>query len=361
MEGKRGNMKGISRKLTRGVLISGIVFAGISSFAKGTVKPNVVYGNDDRLDVYQVSDPNLLNIAAATAAIMPNYNLASVDENKVAIKSNVFGEDYGLCKDEPFYSQPNPAICSAFLVGPDLVATAGHCINEFSCLTNSFVFDFKMNGPTDAPNMTSRENVYTCKRVVARELTHQQDYSLVQLDRPVTNRNVLTLSQRPASVGDSLVMIGHPAGLPTKIAAGATVRRSEQGYFVANTDSYGGNSGSAVFNASTYEVVGILVRGEQDFTFDPVGMCTRTNYCKDDECRGEDITHIDYVAKAIANPPVYPPPVVEPVEPDPDDEPGIEPEIPADPEPVPAPIVEPVDPAPPVVAPVPAPPPEPVP
>lgn len=36
-----------------------------------------------------------------------------------------------------------------------------------------------------------------------------------------------------------------PAGLPTKIAGGATMRdASPNGYYVANLDTYGGNSGS---------------------------------------------------------------------------------------------------------------------
>ncbi len=40
-------------------------------------------------------------------------------------------------------------------------------------------------------------------------------------------------------------------------------RRRE--FFVANLDTYGGNSGSPVVDARTYVVEGILVRGEDDF------------------------------------------------------------------------------------------------
>ena len=54
-----------------------------------------------------------------------------------------------------------------------------------------------------------------------------------------------------------------------KVAGGAKVRSNNNGvYFVANLDTYGGNSGSAVFNLQTREVEGILVRGENDYVYD---------------------------------------------------------------------------------------------
>lgn len=263
-----------------------------------TKRPKVIYGKDDRLDAFQVSDSGLLAVTASTAAMMSKFQLANQNQS-VSIQSRVFGDNYGLCKDEPFYSQPNAATCSGFLVGPDLLATAGHCISDFDCSSNVFVFDYKMAGPGQNPTSTVVDNVYSCKRVVARELTRKQDYALVQLDRPVVGRTPLVLSRTPAKEGDALVLIGHPSGLPTKIAGGASVRKNEEGYFVANTDSYGGNSGSAVFNAQTLEIVGILVRGEEDFKYDNSNQCTRSNYCADGDCRGEDATHIEYVINAL--------------------------------------------------------------
>jgi hypothetical protein len=66
--------------------------------------------------------------------------------------------------------------------------------------------------------------------------------------------------------GQPLFVIGHPNGLPTKFADGAQVRgNAHKDFFVANLDTYGGNSGSPVFNAVSLEVEGILVRGENDF------------------------------------------------------------------------------------------------
>ena len=84
-------------------------------------------------------------------------------------------------------------------------------------------------------------------------------------------------------------MIGHPCGLPQKFADGATVRdNTPKAFFVANLDTYGGNSGSPVFNSSNQAVEGILVRGENDFVTN--GTCFVSLVCPTTGCRGEDVT-----------------------------------------------------------------------
>jgi V8-like Glu-specific endopeptidase len=82
--------------------------------------------------------------------------------------------------------------------------------------------------------------------------------------------------------------------LPTKIDDGAQVRsNAPSGYFVATTDSYGGNSGSSVFNYDTGEVEGVLVRGEDDYVYR--NGCMVSNVCEESGCRGEDVTKISSV------------------------------------------------------------------
>src|SRR6185295_6557109 len=98
-----------------------------------------------------------------------------------------------------------------------------------------------------------------------------------------------------------IIVIGHPAGLPTKVAGGAAVRDEKPaGYFTANLDTYGGNSGSAVFNAVTGLVEGILVRGENDYVWK--GSCRVSNVCTNEGCRGEDVTKVSALADIIPAP-----------------------------------------------------------
>jgi hypothetical protein len=93
-------------------------------------------------------------------------------------------------------------------------------------------------------------------------------------------------------------VIGHPCGLPQKYAPGAQVRHNSAGpFFVANLDTYGGNSGSAVFNATNRAVEGILVRGENDFVTN--GTCYVSLVCPTTGCRGEDVTHATVWAEKV--------------------------------------------------------------
>jgi len=75
-------------------------------------------------------------------------------------------------------------------------------------------------------------------------------------------------------------MLGHPTALPLKVDMGGEVKAVEQTTFNANTDSFGGNSGSAVLNAATGLIEGILVAGYTDYVQD--GSCSRPNVCDDD-------------------------------------------------------------------------------
>lgn len=275
-----------------------VTLAGLTlGFAN--ISPRVIYGDDNRVDIYQVERVDVREIADSTVALVQSKNLSKQADGQIKLKTVSFGLDNGLCADEPFYTQPTAAFCSGFLVGDDLVATAGHCIRATDCKKTNFVFGFKMNDATSAQDLVSESEVYGCKEVVARELTNDQDYSLVRLDRPVRGHRILKLQDHPVNPGDSVYVVGHPSGLPTKVADGATVRAQTGAFFRTNTDTYGGNSGSAVFNAQTNEVVGILVRGETDFIYDSVRKCTRSKVCESNSCGGEDVTNIEYINQAI--------------------------------------------------------------
>ncbi len=52
--------------------------------------------------------------------------------------------------------------------------------------------------------------------------------------------------------------------------------RHNDPWLIANLDTYGGNSGSAVFNADGL-VEDILVRGARDYVLDVVNGCFRSN------------------------------------------------------------------------------------
>jgi V8-like Glu-specific endopeptidase len=262
---------------------------------------DVIYGEDNRKDVFESTDSAMVEVSKSTAAMIPNGKI-SVSSGVATIQGETL-ESRGVCAEERFASQMTAANCSGFLVSENVLVTAGHCIkSEADCIGYKWVFDYKMDSAKQDSMKVDSSEVYSCSRIIARTLDNfsKDDYAVIQLDRKVSDRRPLTFRKSGRiAVGESVVVIGHPSGLPTKIADGAKVRSLAGKYFVANLDTYGGNSGSAVFNHRTGEVEGILVRGENDYVQSERG-CMISNKCAASGCRGEDVTFITNI-KALQN------------------------------------------------------------
>lgn len=266
------------------------------------VTQRVIYGDDDRLDLYDVQDNFWLQRAASTVALMNSSSLTLQPNGDYLIRTRAYGPSRNLCQSEPFYEQVTAAFCSGSLIAPDVIMTAGHCIrSSSSCSTTQFVFNFGYQVPGQSLSVADGDDVYSCKELIQSEVSNssQTDYALIRLDRPVVGRDPLAIRQQgDVQEGTGLTVIGHPSGLPTKVAGGAIVRdNSPQTYFITNLDTYGGNSGSAVFNDDTGVIEGILVRGARDFIFQ--NGCTVSNVCSEDGCRGEDVTRVSEVLPYI--------------------------------------------------------------
>lgn len=252
--------------------------------------PKVVYGTDDRIDIYEETNSDHLTWAASTCGLFNNSSLTQNSNGTFTIRTS----SYNVCADEPFANQPTAAFCSGFIVGDDLIATAGHCFDSGDLNNVRFVFGFVMED-ANTPVLVVQENqVYTGVQLIGRALQGGLDYAVVRVDRPITTPGAEPFSIRregTIAAGAAVGVIGHPSGLPLKIAFGSsTVVRdsSNPGFFVANLDTFGGNSGSPVINQATGALEGILVRGEQDFIRD--GGCQRSNVVSNTGGRGEDVS-----------------------------------------------------------------------
>ena len=273
--------------------------------ASSVHSPNVVYGDDNRHDVYDVADKRYAEWASSTVGLFNRNDVQSSAASDVFdLVTHSYSEQYNLCAEERFFEQSTGAFCSGSLVAPDTIMTAGHCITSpGECANTVFVFGFAVTQKGQLPTTASKDNVYGCKQIISRkQIGKGADYAIIKLDRPVVGHTPLPVNQT-GLIGNAtpLLVIGHPAGLPTKVADGAAVRdASPVGYFTANLDTYGGNSGSAVFNTRTGLIEGILVRGERDYI--SRGNCMVTNVCESDSCRGEDVTKVAEVLSFIPHP-----------------------------------------------------------
>jgi V8-like Glu-specific endopeptidase len=268
-------------------IFNNVIFA--TSFDRG------IYGDDNRIDIFKLKDRAKRELSYSVAAQMYDASLVTFGKNQHKIVSTTL-EGAGVCSWERFADQMQASRCSGFLVAPDLIATAGHCIADFvECTRFKWVFGYSQK-PDGGEIFINNSDIYSCKEVIEQKLneTTLEDYALIRLDRPVLNRKPLKyrLSGKISNKRE-LFVLGYPDHLPLKYADDASViNNSHSNYFITDLDTFSGNSGSPVFNMSTLEVEGILVRGGRDYILTMDG-CWKPFVCKDvTNCKGEDVTRI---------------------------------------------------------------------
>jgi hypothetical protein len=261
-----------------------------------------VYGTDGRKDIYAVTRPELREVADSVVALVAASDLERRGNGRFTLSTTRYADDYNLCAGEPFFDQPLGCDCTGFLVAPDVIATAGHCARSMRRVRSvRFVFGFRMLDARKARTQFAAADVYEGAAIIGREESDDTgaDWALVRLARPVVGRTPLRVrASGKIADGRPVFVVGHPNGLPVKLADGARVRSNRRrAFFVANLDTYGGNSGSPVLDLRTRTVEGILVNGEDDFV--EQGDCRVSMVCPDAGCRGEAVTRATVFAKHI--------------------------------------------------------------
>lgn len=264
------------------------------------VSTPVVYGADNRTDVFAHADATLRSRAQlATVALMRPTAINTSNPNNVTFSSPTLQQGFNLCAGQRFLTDPTPAFCSGTLIDDDLVLTAGHCITSAAnCSNTRFVFNFYRPSALTLQTVTTAD-VFSCQSIVVRQQAvvggRNLDYAIVRIDRSASPRFTpapVRTAATALSVGQNVAVIGSGSGIPFKIDSGGSVRDprgSTLDFFVASTDTFGGNSGSGVYETASYTVAGILVRGETDYVAQ--GSCNIVNTCTEAGCRGEDITY----------------------------------------------------------------------
>ncbi len=261
----------------------------------------IVYGEDDRVELYQ-ADAGLSRLARATAvALMSPNALQPQGDGSYRVVARSYGEVQGLCPGERFAEQPAAASCSGVLVAPDLVATAGHCLGVGSdggpdCTVYRYVLGFSISDPS-APLAVAASDVFECTEVLARVKTPPDagchfDFGLVRLSRSAPE--AVPFRTRPLEAGEPLAVIGFPAGLPVKIDRGARVvdlRPAQGDFFTLTSDTFAVSSGSGVFDGAG-NLVGLFSRGRRDYDQD--GGCSRVH--RDEEIDAAGYEEAAYVA-----------------------------------------------------------------
>lgn len=285
----------------------------------------LIYGADERFIVDQKIENKwqgrIQMISQGVAAQIDKKKLLESDDSEsLTIKAQSLNQElpHPLCEGERFGDLPNVSDCSGFLVGEDLLLTAGHCMKEQgACENKVWVFDYRVDKvvsqtleiglKTYQALSFKKKNIYTCQKVLstlystdAADPYYLTDYALIQLDRKVEDRTPLKYrGEGKVDNKSTLAALGHPVGAFQILAAKGRIRDNSRPFsFNTNLDTFQGNSGSPVFDRQTGLVEGILTRGDRDFlaahTFSGE-RCTAVKVCVNSGCEGDEVNRIPQI------------------------------------------------------------------
>ncbi|MFC1642469.1 trypsin-like serine peptidase [Myxococcota bacterium] len=269
----------------------------------------IVYGLDDRLDLYQAEQPFARLGRENAIALIASEKLELQENTAYAIRSPTYGDLQSLCSGERFSEQIAAASCSGVLVSPEIVATAGHCLGVAAdgrpdCRNNLYVRGYALTKP-GAPIAVAGEDVFECAQVLARVKSSSDsachfDIALLKLSHTASTTAPIVLRDRPVEANEPVAVIGFPAGLPLKIDQGARVvdaREALADSFTLSSDTFAVSSGSGVFDGSG-NLVGVFAKGRRDYEND--GFCQRVRHEPEFDAAGyEQATHIAIVHRLL--------------------------------------------------------------
>ncbi|MBI1320864.1 MAG: trypsin-like serine protease [Candidatus Hydrogenedens sp.] len=289
-EATRFSPRGLCAALVHVTMLALLLGTASTARAEEAGGDKVYYGTDDRIDLFEETDATRIEWAQSTCALVGVSQLSEQADGSIELQTfpYVVG-GVEACEDEPFKDQPIAAFCTGFVVGQDLIATAGHCIlDEVDLATTAFVFGYEMLNEGTAVTEFNTNQVYFGVEIVDRALGGALDHAIIRVDRPITAPGAEILPIRregDIALGDQVGTIGYPTGLPTKLSFGDDTEVKEENnqfYFSSNLDAAGGNSGSPVFSVDDEFVEGILVRGPAaQFVLQPEG-CFNVSTFPDD-------------------------------------------------------------------------------
>ncbi|GAB2766896.1 ankyrin repeat domain-containing protein [Salinimicrobium soli] len=249
--------------------------------------PRGVFGKDDRKEVKDAEGYE--DFVRATAvmvskkAIRENriYGYDLMERLQLQFETSKFHENV------KFLDQPTIANCTGFLIAPDILVTAGHCVTTLEeAQEYVWLFDYTSEMYYDGFNryiVVEPENVFEVTEVLGAEFQEEEgdvDYSVLRLDRQSDRRPYRFRTSGTVANGTAINTLGAPTGLPLKFSTNAIVTDNEpNSWFKSNIDSFPGNSGGPVFDQNGF-IEGILVRGAVEYTNEGY----RGDYKYDEEC-----------------------------------------------------------------------------
>ena len=86
-------------------------------------------------------------------------------------------------------------------------------------------------------------------------------------------------------VNEEVIVLGHPQGLPLKMADHAQAFDQNETHFILNSDISGSTRGGAIINAKNYELEGIMVYGTPPNYESSGDACKNTTVFRNEEAQ----------------------------------------------------------------------------
>jgi trypsin-like peptidase len=278
---------------------------------------------DHRIEVEQCQDQNVQNNARAVVGILRKGMDFEEDNGTVTLRDNpvlhshfmeVATDKKGnwkkkpVCSFEKFAGQRRVPACSGVLVSPTLVLTARHCVErrDDEVLGNPedlmIMLDWKMSAgkhpdldmkSTDPRLLRVKRTILIKGEELGGDSGFREDAALVELTAPVAADRWVDIApdHRDVRTNDNVYTLGHPQGIPMKLAPNGTVfdsahydpnkktpHRAKKVFFFTDLSTFKGNSGGPVFGTSDHRLKGIVVSGGEDYHYYAKGDCA-TSLC----------------------------------------------------------------------------------
>jgi hypothetical protein len=265
--------------------------------ATSTATNAVIYGEDDRREVYELDSVELQNrLARSIVALIPK---ASLDATGSLRNTPTLAERATFCGAQRFDDQPTAALCTGVLLDWDLILTAGHCTRALALDRLVAVFGYHYRAPGELA--ISPDAIFELAEIVAERLDPsgsepRLDYAWIRLSYDVAPPlEPLGVALEPAQAEEPLIVAATSSGLPLKVDQAARVRGAGAplfDFFRTDSDTSHGASGGPALDAE-HAVLGILSRGGEDFVATASG-------CLETVTRSENAAEEQYTYAARA-------------------------------------------------------------
>lgn len=240
--------------------------------------------HDDRRDPHVGPRPARAVLAHArrVCQIVSASALEFLSDGTVRLHHQIYGSYNALCRTEPFWEQPTVMERRAesydafgytgYLLAPHALLTCWHGWEHMAYEPQFAVFDYAIEPGRADPTRLPADRVraiapYPLARAPAGagESPCDGDWVVLRLEERVSHLADLPAARVDTTRrGRSVYTLGHPRGLPLKLATSGRVLAVEACVFRTDLDTYVGNSGSPVFDARTHALVGVVIEGQKD-------------------------------------------------------------------------------------------------